>query len=279
MANILSAVSSLTNMVNAALQDPSLQALKENQSSAAAVTEGYRVDLSQEEEQASRTGASRISLGGRLSLDLQALNQATLQANDGIAITQISGASLNDIHADLAQMQRLVQASRSGSLSVEDRQTLQEEAKKLQAAIDQKIHSARYNDIPLLASTRAVLLQAGIESGSQNSVTLQDLSQALTPLDLSSEAGVEAADSSLSKDLPLVASMQRQMTNKQGEFTAAIDRLASWSAARTGMGQSINSDQAASQAANRIAALIRGNAAMAFQVQANQSPARVANLV
>jgi flagellin len=279
MANILSAVSGLTNMVNAALLDPALQALKESQNSAVAVAEGYRVDLSQEEEQAGRAAASQLSLGGRLSLDLQALNQATLQANDGIAMTQISGMTLNDIHADLAQMQKLVQASRSGSLSAEDRQSLQEEAKKLQAAIDQKIHMARYNDIPLLASTRAVLLQAGIESGSQNTVTLQDVSRALTPVDLGSAAGVEAAESSLSKDLPLVAGMQRQMASKQGEFTAAIDRLSAWSAARTGMGGSIDSDQAATQAANRIAALIRGHAGMAFNVQANQSPARVANLV
>ncbi|MBF0097612.1 MAG: hypothetical protein HQM04_14020 [Magnetococcales bacterium] len=279
MANILSAVPGLSNMVNAALLDPALLALKENQSSATAIAEGYRVDLSQEEQQSGRAGASQISLGGRLSLDLQALNQATIQANDGIAMTQISGVALNDIHADLVQMQKLVQASRSGSLSAEDRQSLQEEAKKLQAAIDQKIHTARYNDIPLLASTRAVLLQAGIESGSQNTVTLQDLTQSLTPVDLGSEAGVEAAGSSLNKDLPVVAGMQRQMASKQGEFTAAIDRLSSWSAARTGMGQSIDSDQAATQAANRIAALIRGHAAMAFNVQANQAASRVANLV
>ncbi|WP_130472477.1 hypothetical protein [Candidatus Magnetaquicoccus inordinatus] len=279
MATILSAVSGLSNMVNAALTDPALVALKENMSNAASVAEGYRVDLSQDEEQAGRTGASQLSLGGRLSVDLQALNQATLQANDGIAITQIGGAALNDIHADLAEMQKLVQASRSGSLSAEDRQNLQEEARKLQAAIEQKIHSTRYNEIPLLASTRAMLLQAGIESGVQNTIALKDLSQALTPVDTSSTAGIEAGESSLAKDVSMVQGLQRQMAAKEGEFVTAIAGLSSWAAARTGMGARIDSEQEASQAASRIAALIRGNAAQAFHVQANQAPARVAQLV
>ncbi|MBF0185319.1 MAG: hypothetical protein HQM06_13165 [Magnetococcales bacterium] len=278
MANILSAVSGLSNLVNAVVLDPSLVALKDNLNQTTAVAEGYRVDLAQEEGAGGRTEASQLSLAGRLSLDLQALNQATLQANDGVAMAQIAGASLNDIHADLQQMQKLVQASRNGTLSEADRQSLQAEAKKLQESIDQKIHSAHYLDIPLLATTRAMLLQAGIESGNQNSIVLKDVAQALTPVDVGNAASAEAAESSLVKDLAMVEGLQRQMVGKQGEFGKAIDALSAWSATRTGARQ-IDSDQAASAAASRIAGLIRGNAAMAFNVQANQSPARVAHLV
>ncbi|MEO5362167.1 MAG: hypothetical protein H7838_00880 [Magnetococcus sp. DMHC-8] len=276
MANITSAASNLPGITNASVLDTSLSAMKEGLDR---LSGGIRVRLARDDGAQDRGEASRLALGDRWSADVQTWNQASLHVNDGIAMAQVAGAGLDDIHAGLQQLQQLATASRSGALSDADRAALQEQAQQIQDVILQKVHTTRYNDIPLLATTRAILLQTGIDTPSQTTIELKDWSDQFTPVDLTSVVGGDAATVALKKDREMVENAQVQLAAKRAELLTALNTLHTWSPSLTGVSSFVNDDQAAQTLAGRIAALVRNNAGMAFHVQANQSAARVQHLL
>ncbi|MEO5348035.1 MAG: hypothetical protein H7836_00065 [Magnetococcus sp. YQC-3] len=276
MANIASAVPALQGMQNGSVLDTTLSAMREG---VGRLSGGLRLSLAEGADTLGRGEASLLFLGDRASTDLQTLNQATLEANDGIAMTQVAEAGLTDIHGDLLQLQKLVDASHNGALRDEDRSAIQVQARKIQLSIEQKVHSTRYNNVPLLATTKAILLQTGIDTHTQNVLQLKDFSNAFTPVDLTSSAGAEAATASLSKDLATVEQARQQFAATGAELSQSIDTLHAWSLSRTESASRVDALYDPQTVAERIAEMIRIRAADALQVQANQSAARVQHLL
>ncbi|MEO5340282.1 MAG: hypothetical protein H7837_07180 [Magnetococcus sp. MYC-9] len=280
MANITSAGPHLPGIKNASMLDNGLSSLKEG---LGRLSGGLKIRMAGHEELPGLETAlpalgDRLS-NDRLSTDVQSLNQARMQVNDGIAMTQVASAGLDDIHTDLQQLQKLVVASRSGTLSESDRQAMQEQARKIQRSIDQKVHSTRYNGVPLLASTKAILLQTGIDTQSQTTIQLPDLTRAFTPIELTSGAGQDAASLSLQKEQDLVGSLQTQMAAKRSELLDTLNTLESWSPSQVVNNGRIGAGLGVHTVADQIASIIREHATMAFQVQANQSAVRVQQLL
>lgn len=276
MANITATVTDLQGINNASVLDTTTYTLKESLNK---LSGGLSMRLAKGAEAQGRGEAAQLALGERMSVDLQTLNQATMNANDGIAMTQVAGAGLDDIHADIQELKRLVVASLNGALSTEERAALQAQVKRIQSAIEQKVHTTQYNNIPLLATTKTVMLQTGMDSNAQTAISLKDFSNAFTPLDLTNNTGAGAAMLSLQKDEQMVETAQSQFTAKGVELAHAIDLLDSWSLSLSGSGGHLESPDAAQATAGRVAAQIRDYANMAFQVQANQSAVRVQHLL
>lgn len=276
MANIAAAVPVMQGIQNGSILDTTVSALKDG---AGRLSGGLRLRLSAGEEGFGRGEASLLSLGDRSSTDLQSLNQATLEANDGIAMVQVATAGLAEIHAELLQLQKLVDASRNGTLAEEDRMVIQERARQIQMTIEQKVRATRYNTVPLLATTKAILLQAGIDTQAQSLIQLKDFSNAFTPLDLTRSAGVDAAGVSLNKDREMVEQAQSQWAAKGEELARTADTLNAWSLSQTESARPVDTLYDAQTIAERIAEMVRIHASMALQVQANQTAARVQHLL
>lgn len=276
MANIAATVTDLPGIHHPSLLDTTASTLKESLSK---LSGGLSMRLAQGAESQGRGEASRLALGERMSVDLQTLNQATINANDGIAMTQVAGAGLEDIHADIQELKRLVVASLNGALSEEDRAALQEQVKRIQQAIEQKVQTTRYNGVSLLAATKTIALQTGMDNATQITIALKDFSNAFTPLDLTSHTGAGAAMLSLQKEEQMIEAAQSHFAAQELDLSRAIDLLDSWSLSLSGSGGHLESPDSAQAAAGRVAAQIRSYANMAFQVQANQSAARVQHLL
>ncbi|MBF0162304.1 MAG: hypothetical protein HQL88_08445 [Magnetococcales bacterium] len=267
------------------LSDTTLSSLKEGLDRLAG---GLKVRLPAGEGETEPSGergeASLLVLGGRWSgervpADLQTWNQTTLQVNDGIAMTQVASAGLDDIQADLQRLQKLVLASRNSLLSDEERLALQRQAELISHTIGQKVHSTRYNGLPLLASTKAILLQTGVEGHARTHLDLPDLSNAFASVDLRSSAGSDAAQLSLQKEQALVEMAQSRLASQQVELQDAVSTLDSRMLSRMGSSRSLTTPEEGESVARQIAALIRDQAVMAFQVQANQTASRVQQLI
>ena len=282
MANITSTIPNLAGINNASMLDSTLSPLKEGLNR---LSGGLQIRLLGDEESAGqRGGASLLALGeraagDRASLDLQTLNQATLQVNDGIAMTQVASAGLDSIQSDLQRLHKLVLASRSGTLSDEDRLALQQQAQQIHHSINQKVHSTRYNGVPLLASTRAILMQTGIDGHTQTTLNMPDLSNTFTPADLSSTIGGEAALLAVQREQIQVGTAHAQLKAQKSELMQALDALESRALSRMGGGGAMGRSEGAESVAQQIVARIRGQATMAFQVQANQTAVRVQQLL
>lgn len=276
MANIIPPAADLQGIKNATVLDTTASTLKE---SLHKLSGGLALQLAKSAESQGRGEASLLALGERMSPDLQTLNQATLNANDGIAMTQVAEAGLSDIHADIQELKKLVVASLNGALSPEDRAALQAEVRRIQLSIEQKVQTTRYNGTPLLAVAKTIMLQAGMQAENQISIQLKDFSNVFTPLDLTGGNGSAAASLSLQKDELLVESAQSYFVDKGSELADAVTSLDRWSLSLGSNGVGLQNKEAAQSAAARIAMQIRDHATMAFQVQANQSAARVQQLL
>ncbi len=224
--------------------------------------------------------AANLAIAERFNSELKGVNQATLNANDGVSVVQIADAGLQQIQDGQQRLRELATQSANGSLSDSDRQAIQAEAAQIQEQIDSVIANTRYDDIDLLASGDTISLQTGPDVGDQSSIKLTDLASSLTTVDLSTQTGAQSALVTLMADQSTVSAARSEMGAAESGLTSSISRLCGLSEALAASGSSIRDADIAQQSTQLIAASIRANAGLAIQTQANNlATERVQQLV
>jgi|SaaInl4_150m_RNA_FD_contig_31_1772933_length_926_multi_3_in_0_out_0_1 flagellin len=223
--------------------------------------------------------AARLLIAERFNTEVQGVNQATLNTNDGIAVIQIADAGMKQIQEDQLRLQELAIQSLNGSLTDSDRQTIQAEASQIQEQIKSVISNTEYNDINLLNSSDKVSLQTGPDAGDQTGIKLTDLSNTLTPVDLTTQKGAEQAVLTIMNDLDKVSAARSELGATESSLTASISQLSSLSEALSVGGARIHNADIAEQSTRMVAATIRAQAGIAIQSQANLSSTRVHQLI
>lgn len=223
--------------------------------------------------------AARLLIAERFNTEVQGVNQAALNTNDGIAVTQIADAGLEQIQQDQLRLQELAIQSLNGSLTDSDRQAIQAEASQIQAQIQSVISDTEYNGINLLSSGDKISLQTGPNAGDQTGIQLTDLSNTLTPVDLSTQQGAEQAVLTIMSDLDRVTSARSELGATESNLSASVSQLSSFSEALSAGGARIHNADIAEQSTRIVAASIRAQAGIAIQSQANLSSSRVHQLI
>ena len=220
-----------------------------------------------------------MDLANKFAAHVQSLNEATLSANDGVAMVQLMDAGLSDIQAGLDQIQDLALRSASSLLSGQERQALQLQAEQIQADIAAKVQSTSYNDISLLATQKTILLETDVGADTQLSIKLRDFSNAFAPVDLTNRSGAEAALSFLQEDINRVDAARKQVAIQDESVGKTVESLQAMSTYLNGTGEVIQSAELAQAIASAAAATIRAHPGMAIHAQANQSAVKVQALV
>jgi flagellin len=94
--------------------------------------------------------AAGLSISERMSSQINGLDQATRNANDGISLAQTAEGGLNDITTSLQRLRTLAVQSANASNTDIDRDAIQTEAKQLTAEIDRIATQTNFNGINLL---------------------------------------------------------------------------------------------------------------------------------
>jgi flagellin len=94
--------------------------------------------------------AAGLSISERMSSQINGLDQATRNANDGISLTQTAEGGLNDITTSLQRLRTLAVQSANASNTDVDRSAIQTEAKQLTSEIDRIATQTNFNGIKLL---------------------------------------------------------------------------------------------------------------------------------
>jgi flagellin len=94
--------------------------------------------------------AAGLSISERMSSQINGLDQATRNANDGISLAQTAEGGLNDITTSLQRLRTLAVQSANASNTDVDRDAIQTEAKQLTAEIDRIATQTNFNGINLL---------------------------------------------------------------------------------------------------------------------------------
>jgi flagellin len=117
----------------------------------------------------SKDDAAGLSISTRLTSQVNGLNQAIHNSNDGISLTQTTEGALNETTNILQRMRELAVQSSNGTNNDNDRASLQAEVAQLKKEIDRIAESTTFNNNKVLDGT---FLMKDLQVGANASETL-----------------------------------------------------------------------------------------------------------
>jgi len=144
--------------------------------------------------------AAGLAISNRMTAQVRGMAMATRNANDGISMAQTADGAYGQVTSMLQRMRELSVQAATGSVTSDDRASIQLEIDELKAEIQNVAVKTNFNGIKLLdGSSQAVKLQTGTNEGDTisvgfDSVQVKDIGSGDAPA-LTSVGGVGAGAS------------------------------------------------------------------------------------
>jgi len=193
--------------------------------------------------------AAGLAISEALRSDIRGLRQAVRNANDGISLINVAEGALNEQSSILIRLRELASQAATGTVGSTERATIQLEFTSLRNEIDRIAFTTQFNGQGLVdgslgssvASSSQVLIQVGIDSGSNSRINLnteialnavtstslgiENLSvtaaaEALTTLDT-----INSAISTVTQGRGKVGAVQNRLTRAVGNISVSIENL------------------------------------------------------
>ena len=177
--------------------------------------------------------AAGLAISERLRAQVASLDQAKRNANDGISLVQTAEGALNEVSSILVRLRELAVQSANGSVSNQDKDTLDQEFQSLTDEINRIGRSTDFNGIKLLdGSTSAVSFQvgngttAGIDTLSISLTPSLSTSLGLNSLDIGSGGSTSTAITNIDAAINTVSSLRGSLGAVQNRLGSTINNLA-----------------------------------------------------
>ena len=116
--------------------------------------------------------AAGLAIASRFTSQINGLDVASRNANDGISLAQTAEGALTEVTNNLQRIRELAVQSRNATNSASDRAALNTEAQQLKAEIDRVASSTNFNGVKLLdGSFTNQSFQVGANSGETISIS------------------------------------------------------------------------------------------------------------
>jgi Flagellin and related hook-associated proteins len=137
------------------------------------LSSGYRINRAADD-------AAGLAISEKMRFQINGLNQAQRNAQDGISLLQTAEGALTEVHSMLQRMNTLANQASNGTYNDKDRSALQAEVTQLLSEINNIANTTNFNGIKLLnvsagATNAAVVFQVGVNKGDEISVNLTDM--------------------------------------------------------------------------------------------------------
>ncbi|MEC0370800.1 flagellin [Paenibacillus chibensis] len=129
------------------------------------LSSGYRINRAADD-------AAGLAISEKMNYQINGLNQAQRNAQDGISLLQTAEGDLTEVHSMLQRMNTLANQAANGTYQNEDRSNLQKEVTQLVTEINRITANSNFNGVSLLKSSGSVKFQIGVTSGESLTVTL-----------------------------------------------------------------------------------------------------------
>jgi len=116
--------------------------------------------------------AAGLAISEKLRSQIRGLQQASRNAQDGISLIQTAEGALNETHSILQRMRELAVQAANGTLTDDDRATLESEVGSLLEEVERIATSTQFNKLELLAAANTITLQVGANTGQTISIGL-----------------------------------------------------------------------------------------------------------
>ncbi|HQU15096.1 MAG: flagellin [Chromatiales bacterium 21-64-14] len=217
-----------------------------------------------------------------MTQDINGMNQAVRNANDGVSLAQTAGGAMTQISSDLQRINQLAVQSANGT--VQNRTGLQAEVDQLTQDISQIVQTTSFTGVNMLAGTSGTItFQVGAQGSASDQIsvtglnltTLKSYAAGLTAtgtVDVSTQAAASAAIANVQADIQTVAADSATFGAVENRFSAVINNLTNTAQNLTAARSRIVDANFAQETANLSRAQILQQAGVAVLQQANTSP-------
>lgn len=225
--------------------------------------------------------------GLAVALDLLAVADtaavATRNISDGVSAASIADGAIQSASDITVRLSELAQQSANGTLSAEQRTSLNNEYQQLTAELDRISATTEFNGQKLLSQSSTINIQAGTDGSSDSRIAIALPGVSSSSLGLT--ADISTADGAR-QAVEQTRSAQQSLAKSRGEIGSGVSRLTeAYENLRSG---EVSNREAASrildadvadESAKSIANQIGLQSGVAIKVQANQLPQLALNLL
>ncbi|MGI1690243.1 flagellin Hag [Thermoanaerobacter uzonensis] len=251
------------------------------------LSSGYRINRAGDD-------AAGLAISEKMRAQINGLNQAQRNAQDGISLIQTAEGALNETHAILQRMRELVVQAANDTNTTQDRANIQAEINQLLQEVDRISDQTQFNTKTLLdgsLSTTGLTFQIGANGGQIVSLTIAEIhtsvlgtaSLSLAQVNVSvvnlTSASVAADLSAIDAAIQTVSATRSNLGALQNRLEHTINNLGTAAENLTAAESRIRDVDMAKEMMEFTKDNILTQAATAMLAQANQQPQSVLQLL
>ena len=235
--------------------------------------------------------AAGLSIRETMNAQINGLNAAVRNANDGISLLQTADGALNEVSTMMQRMRELATLSRTDTYSSVQKAALNDEYVQLASEIDRIGNKTQWNGMNILDGSGGVAgtttgnfeFQIGANAGDTYEVSIASmLTSAIFDLDttsIASAGGASGAISALDDALSTLNSQRSVIGAAVNRLTHAVDNLTNIAQNTSDSRSKVEDTDYASATSELARQQIIQQAATAILAQANQQPQSVLSLL
>jgi flagellin len=243
------------------------------------LSSGFRINSAADD-------AAGLQISNRLTSQIQGLDQAIRNANDGISLSQVAEGAMDEITTALQRIRVLSVQSQNGINSSGDRLALQKEVSALKTEISRIATTTQFGGVKLLDGKYSSTFLVGANAGQIISVNIMRSAGGfgtsglnLAPLSIATLAGASAALTSIDSAITIIDSKRADLGAIQNRFQATIRNLSNIVENVSSARSRIKDTDFAKETAELTRSQILQQASTTILSQANQRPQSALSLL
>ncbi|MCA9000503.1 MAG: flagellin [Planctomycetes bacterium] len=223
--------------------------------------------------------AAGLAISEKMRSQIRSFTVASRNAQDGISLAQTAEGALGEVSNILGRMRELAMQSSNGTLSAEDRTTLDSEFQAMIQEVDRIANQTEFNDINLLdGSSATVDMQIGLNQGEIITINLGDMTTAnaaglnISGLILTDSANAQAALARLDTAITFTNTSRGDLGAQQNRMQSTLRSILNARENLSSAESRIRDVDIASESADLTRNSIMQQAASSILQQANTQP-------
>ncbi|UAA39487.1 flagellin FliC [Paraneptunicella aestuarii] len=243
------------------------------------LSSGFRINSSKDD-------AAGLQISDRMTAQIQGLNQAVRNANDGISLAQTAEGALSETTTALQRIRVLAVQSQNGINSSADRLALQKEVSALKAEISRIASTTQFAGVTILNGAYSAVFLVGANAGQSISVNISRAGGGygasglgLANTTVATAQGASAAITAIDSAISVIGGVRADLGAIQNRFQSTIRNLSSISENVSAARSRIKDTDFAVETAELTRTQILQQASTTVLSQANQRPQAALSLL
>ncbi|RUO43024.1 flagellin FliC [Aliidiomarina taiwanensis] len=240
------------------------------------LSSGFRINSAADD-------AAGLQITNRMTSQIQGLNQAVRNAQDGISVAQVAEGAMQEVTTSLQRMRQLAIQSQNGINTTADRAALQKEVSALKTEITRISQTTEFaGQVLLSGGYQGKNFLVGANADQNISITLGSVALGtlgIASLSVSSAAGAATALKSLDGAISTIGAQRADLGAIQNRFQSTIRNLTNIAENVTGARSRIMDTDFAKETAELTRNQIIQQASTTILGQANQRPQAALSLL